>query len=68
MSAPVSHESSVLREITALTTCSISDFTVMEVKGSGQNGMVLSVAVAKPGFPFPPAYRLALKVRASPSR
>lgn len=57
-----SYESTVLKEMAALTTCSMSDFKVMEVKGVGQNGMVLSMSVRKPGFPFPPTYRVAMKV------
>lgn len=65
MSTPISHESSVLREITALTTCTMTDMIVVEVKGTGQNGMVVSAGVRKVGFPLPPSYRVALKVLSS---
>lgn len=60
-----SSDAGVQSEISALSSCSIADFSVREVKGVGQNGIVLSVSVCKPGFPFPPAYRVALKVRFS---
>lgn len=62
MAAPTTFEAGVLKEITALSVCTLSHLVLDAVNGSGANGMVFSARVVKEGCPLPPTYRVAVKV------